>query len=395
MDKFFDELNKAKQSATLAADAKARIHARLVQFMEAEEGVAVRKEMAGRQGIQRSWLYLFNFKKPMPIIATILIALMLGGGVSAAAEKSLPGDLLYPVKIYANEEVRSAASLTKTAKASWDVELAERRLDEAAKLAVLNKLDTKTRADLDARFNENAKSANLRLTELSAEGKIATAADIASHFEGVLRARAKIFGDVQIEHPENSDELDLLDTTLGVALKDAIKLRISTEDKITSATSSPATKTAAEGKIKAATNVIASVRAELERDKAGVSATASTSATARLAVADELVIEAKAHITAGAYGTAFAEASAALRTAEIARALLHARADLKIEIRDDKNDNENEEGVEATTSARTMEESDDNGGSVRVRINGEIDADHDGSKAETRGNGEMEFRLDL
>src|SRR3989344_5959660 len=83
-----------------------------------------------------------NFKlsslKPMPIF--IVLALLLGGGVTFGAERALPGDALYPVKIHINEQVRGFAIVTSEGRANWESNVASRRLEEAEKLAAQSKL---------------------------------------------------------------------------------------------------------------------------------------------------------------------------------------------------------------------------------------------------------------
>ena len=78
-----------------------------------------RSEPVSRQLIQkptRSLLHLLTFHNtiPMPVIA-IILALMLGTGTTYAAENTLPGDVLYPVKIHVNEEVKEALTFDPTA----------------------------------------------------------------------------------------------------------------------------------------------------------------------------------------------------------------------------------------------------------------------------------------
>lgn len=44
---------------------------------------------------------------PMPVFV-LLLAVLMGRGTAFAAEGALPGEPLYPIKIYVNEEVRAA-----------------------------------------------------------------------------------------------------------------------------------------------------------------------------------------------------------------------------------------------------------------------------------------------
>ncbi|MDO8885389.1 DUF5667 domain-containing protein [Candidatus Oleimmundimicrobium sp.] len=83
--------------------------------------------------------FFINFAKPkkfssaMPVFlqvaAAILIVVLLSGGTVMASASSLPGDLLYPVKI-ATEEVQLFLTFNKTAKAELHLKFAEKRLNE-------------------------------------------------------------------------------------------------------------------------------------------------------------------------------------------------------------------------------------------------------------------------
>jgi len=69
--------------------------------------------------------------------ATLAIALIvgLGGGTSYAAQQSVPGDILYPVKVQVNENIRMAFALNANTNAALQADLLQERLEEAKVLA--------------------------------------------------------------------------------------------------------------------------------------------------------------------------------------------------------------------------------------------------------------------
>jgi len=77
-----------------------------------------------------------NFRNKKGISILVIIGLLMGGTVSFAAENTVPGDALFPVKVYVNESVRGAVAVTPKAKADWEVKLVERRLEEVEKIAM-------------------------------------------------------------------------------------------------------------------------------------------------------------------------------------------------------------------------------------------------------------------
>ncbi len=83
---------------------------------------------------------------------TLLIALLLGGSVSYAAEGALPGDTLYAVKTEINENIRHALALSPEAEARLEAQLARERLVEAEALKERGELDDDTRVFLKTEY---------------------------------------------------------------------------------------------------------------------------------------------------------------------------------------------------------------------------------------------------
>lgn len=68
-------------------------------------------------------------------IAFVAVLLFSGIGVIEASERSLPGDILYPVKIKIVEPVKTIAKITTKAKVEYEEEKVIKRLDEVKELA--------------------------------------------------------------------------------------------------------------------------------------------------------------------------------------------------------------------------------------------------------------------
>jgi cytochrome b involved in lipid metabolism len=143
----------------------------------------------------------------MPI--ALLIAMLLSGSVSYAAEGSLPGDTLYPIKIHVNENVKGALALSAEAKAEHEASLAEERLTEAEELARTERLSTSTREDLKDAFLEHRSHSRAHLDELDATTSAALRAEFDSRFDRHGRHR-DAFTDlgVSIEGDESVDDHD-------------------------------------------------------------------------------------------------------------------------------------------------------------------------------------------
>jgi hypothetical protein len=103
---------------------------------------------AGIFRVSATWMWAHR-----NVAVAALVVAFLAGGTSYAAEGSLPGDLLYPVKVGVNEKIHGVFAVGLEADADWDLELAHRRAQEIVALAQQNKLNDEARADLETKFD--------------------------------------------------------------------------------------------------------------------------------------------------------------------------------------------------------------------------------------------------
>jgi hypothetical protein len=187
-----DYITKTGRMVSMTEAERAKIRGMLSEYMAMKpvRGADVNKKPVGTV---EGW-YFFMRK---PVALALLIALVASGaGISYASERALPGDVLYPVKVSVNEEVRGALATTAEAKASWEAERAQKRLAEAGALAAKGKLTEKAEADIAARFEKYADSAAEKVAQLEANDSPA-AIGISSGFETELEAHAEILDDLK------------------------------------------------------------------------------------------------------------------------------------------------------------------------------------------------------
>src|SRR6185503_5412697 len=89
----------------------------------------------------------------------VMALIILMGETAYAAQGSLPGDLLYPVKIHVTEPVQLALAATSEQKAQVNADIASQRVVEAQTLAAQGKLTATTTQELQDNFNEHATEA--------------------------------------------------------------------------------------------------------------------------------------------------------------------------------------------------------------------------------------------
>lgn len=134
------------------------------------------------------------------ITAALLIVTVTGTGVSFAAEDAMPGDLLYPVKIRVNEEVRMRLARTPEAKAKVAAVHAERRMHEAEVLASNGSLKPETAGMLAAEIQTNVQTVELAMDTLLASEDAETAASIGMELEASMAAHSRVLARLETTH---------------------------------------------------------------------------------------------------------------------------------------------------------------------------------------------------
>lgn len=367
MQNDFQNLFNRAKNITLSSGEKREIRGNLLLLIKAnpvrnsdslrlllEEG-SKSSAFAGLFGLKS----LLTNLKPMTI--ALIIALLLGGGTSFAAENALPGGVLYPVKVGINEEVGSWIAVSSEAQAKWDAHLAERRLEEAEKLAAKGNLNAEARADLAARFENHTEAFEKDVEKMDGKNDTRGSFEAHSDFEASLRAHERVLAEMGKEKEGAQSDVASILAKVRVRLNTVAQARTDDEVKV-SAGANAEFKTAAEGKLKAAENKIEETRNFIEKVKASVGASVAAEAEAKLKVAENIVVRGKAEMEAKTYALAFASFEEAMRGAKEAKLVIVAQekdnlhvilpgADVRSDSessfeeseKGDKNENENDE----------------------------------------------------
>jgi len=310
-----DKLQKLNQVLRLPEEKKGRILADMLRTIDAQSSL----KSAERRTIPGTGPMAYIFKK-MPVAAAFVLILLLGGGTSFAAQGSLPGDILYPVKIGLTEKIAETFQFTPQAKATFESQVAATRLDEAAKLASQNRLSDNWKNVLGASFEAHATAAQKTITNIQAQGDAATAAGLASDLEASLKARHAV-----INQLEGSSTV-----TIGQTIADTVKIRQEAESGITSVASQDpqGAKNSADGKLNAAENVISS--AENYVGNLNLNTSTLFGAQEKLSEAQNLYSQAQTKLNAGDYSGAFNQAQEAIRTAQEVKISTNLQSDLNL-----------------------------------------------------------------
>lgn len=318
MDKKIEKIINRSKDVRLSDAKKELIKGNLIYFIR---NAAVRELASSRQTGERSLLTIFKFKFMTIFLA---IALLFGGGAGAAfaAEGSLPGDVLYPVK-QVSEDVRVALSVSAEAKAKAEAKFAERRLEEAAELIAEGRMDAEKKAELEARFKERAERVAARVEALrEANGSSSAAADISAEFEASLKAHAAVLEAMARANANASSGAESQNGSNGANAGASVQadirpliLDIKAESELwrgrgadiearISAEGEAAIRKNLEARINAVENRVNELRDFVARKKDSVEATLYAEAEARVARAASLVVEARASLNANDFKTA-------------------------------------------------------------------------------------------
>jgi|GEM_PF-3064986 len=196
-----DYIRKAGETTSLSALEQEKLGNVLTEYMAMKPVRSVSRAKDARPtgvrgGLFSSLPFIHLKKRYMPI--AIILALVLSGSASYAAEGSMPGDLLYPVKVSVNEKVGAALAVSAESKAELQAKLAGRRLAEATRLAADSKLTADASSKLSSDFAAHADSAVAHTKELEKKNA-SVAIGFASNFESSLTAHEALLAEVNSE----------------------------------------------------------------------------------------------------------------------------------------------------------------------------------------------------
>ena len=197
--KIIKTLNKAKD-IKMTADEKLAIKQSLNTLVKTTCGELVEsipspfglKPHLGQQ-IRSPYISSFSFFAKGLVLAALILVIG-GGSLSFAAEGSLPGDWLYPIKINVNEKAKKLTLKTSEAKIAWQEKRIERRLEELDKLVTDNKINPTVTKVVENYLGQQMKDFDNAIINIS-DDKIEIAEEATNHVDTLLnthRVLAKI-----------------------------------------------------------------------------------------------------------------------------------------------------------------------------------------------------------
>ncbi len=326
--KKLQQFKKEMKGVRLPSEEKNLIKNNLISFIRTNP---VRKNTNARLINQTQRLFLFFTQKHMyASIATILV-LLTGTGTAFAAENTLPGDTLYPVKLHINESVRGAVALTHEARANWETKVAERRLDEASKLESKGKLSPETEAKIEARLEAQTKKIKARIEKLEEKGNTEAAANMSARLENALELHEQLLEKLKSSEDLNKEEIKPLVKKLHSEVNNIREIRVKLDEKVDTKNEN-GLKESAENRMENSQKHIAQVKEYFEDHD--IQATSSASIKLELAIKTQS--EGKAKFEAGQYKEAFTLFVTAQRLSHEAKLMAQVNTNLKSDPRVEK-----------------------------------------------------------
>ncbi|TSC77813.1 MAG: hypothetical protein G01um101429_952 [Parcubacteria group bacterium Gr01-1014_29] len=210
------------QEAVLTREEKAILRVRLRTHMREEQSFSASAQFS-----------LASFFYSLRVVALGFASVVfVTGGISYAAERALPGDMLYTVKIEVNERLRGWTAISQEAQAEWSIAQTGRRLEEVERLVVGGSgLDDATRDQMVSQVEKSANEAGKAIAELKTE-RIEVAAGTNSRLESSLRIHERALMQVAEEREDLSSQIHVILETVRRKAASVSEIRQEIEKEI-------------------------------------------------------------------------------------------------------------------------------------------------------------------
>lgn len=285
----------------------------------------------------------FSFK--IPAVFGLIVILLSGGTTVFASQKSLPGEILYPVKLLV-EDVRLAATLNPEAKIESRIALAKKRVEEIQTVisAVQSEQETEKQtlaleSALD-NFNSQLETILSGAQKFKNEGNVDKAYEVAAGLEISMDNYRKI-----VKEPKNERKIEFEKGVISSInnFKGRIKIEFDDIDELERENIKvKGDKESVEGKINAVENAITAAEKIIDEKEKNLDEQTILSAKNKLIEAKNILEGAKTDYQNGNYEKAFDSAKKAVKTASSARLLIKVFKEAKFYEDDNSDDEEND-----------------------------------------------------
>lgn len=318
MNNEFNNIIKAVQSVKLSENEKVVMKSNVFSSVISSEISSVTNSIPSRLNYQwaiENYINLLIKQKNFMTALILMIMLAATGGTSAIAEKAIPGDALYQVKVSINEPVAGLFNVSEEGNANWQERLVERRLEEAQKVATQGTLSTSTQAEIESNINNQIEKFTKAVKKLSEnDNKAVSSSELIVRLESALSAHQNILERAEKEGKiststketarelrsalkENEDEVknhrEEMESTLGDDSRD-----------VNASSTASTTPEYVLNKQAVAEKILANVKTKYQEEKAGLATTTIVEVDKKLAEVEKVLAEGKANVSLGKFDQA-------------------------------------------------------------------------------------------
>ena len=159
MKRFSEQFHKTSQSVSLQASERELLRSRVVSYIEyhpfPQAATLAPKTTRFKSESFKTVAFPTKFfaSRWTAVAAVFLLAI-----IPVLAERSVPGESLYAVKVQFNEEVRSTLTFDQQEKVEWETERLNRRIADARLLASKGELTEEVEAEVAAAVREHTQA---------------------------------------------------------------------------------------------------------------------------------------------------------------------------------------------------------------------------------------------
>jgi hypothetical protein len=153
-----------------------------------------------------------GFSRYTPLVATVIIFVLMGGG-AALAQDTIPGDFLYPLK-RVQERIHSTIKFSAASKAEMEASHMDRRVEEATKLKVRGELTEEASIELDNEYRRERREALKNVKTMESAGSSQAAASLRARMKATEDRYERLFKGARRRQPDQDimDEEEMLGT---------------------------------------------------------------------------------------------------------------------------------------------------------------------------------------
>lgn len=234
MENIIKQLKKGSRHARLSAAEKADMKNALLRYVKANPvqietvqtlGVPSPFSISNFRNIKSYFVFartsresrlsrtLLASRNKKSVSILVIAGILLGSSVSFAAENTVPGDMLYPIKLHVNETVRGVMAVTPKAKAALAVSLVERRLEEVEKLASTPDAQPEAKKIAEKNLERYAERVKGRIAKFEKDEDKEDALETASNLSNTFNTHTQVL--VDLDTNINTDAIATTTPFLG------------------------------------------------------------------------------------------------------------------------------------------------------------------------------------